>query len=47
MLIRKERFFSQGVQTLLGIIGSREFRDRVGALGGYDVAESGRIIPLN
>ncbi len=44
MLIRKERFFSQGVQTLLGIVGSREFRDRVGALGGYDVTESGRII---
>jgi putative molybdopterin biosynthesis protein len=44
MLVRKERFFMQGIQTLLGIVGSREFRDRVGVLGGYDVTESGRII---
>jgi putative molybdopterin biosynthesis protein len=44
ILARKERFFTQGMQTLLGIVGSREFRDRVGALGGYDVTESGRIV---
>ena len=47
LLVRKERFFTYGIQTLLGIVGSREFRDRVGALGGYDVTESGRIITLN
>jgi putative molybdopterin biosynthesis protein len=44
ILVRKDRFFTQGVQTLLGIVGSREFRERIGALGGYDVAESGRIV---
>ncbi len=44
LLIPRERFFSKQIQTLLGIIGSREFRDRVGTLGGYDVGESGRII---
>jgi excisionase family DNA binding protein len=43
-LIPKEHFFSRGIQMLLGIIGSREFRAKVEALGGYDVAESGRII---
>jgi putative molybdopterin biosynthesis protein len=44
ILARKERFFTQGIQTLLGIVGSREFRERVGGLGGYDVTESGRIV---
>jgi molybdate-binding protein len=47
MLVRKERFFTQGVQTLVGIVGSREYRERVGALGGYDITESGRIITAN
>jgi excisionase family DNA binding protein len=45
--IPRERFFSEGIQTLLGIVGSREFRARVEALGGYDVNESGRIIHSN
>jgi excisionase family DNA binding protein len=44
LLIAKERFFTPGIQVLLGIVGSREFRERVGDLGGYDVTESGRII---
>jgi excisionase family DNA binding protein len=44
LLIAKERFFTPGIQVLLGIVGSREFRERVGGLGGYDVTESGRII---
>jgi excisionase family DNA binding protein len=44
IIIPKDRFFTPGIQALLGIVGSREFRERVGALGGYDVAESGRIV---
>ena len=44
MVVPKDRFFTEGMQSLLGIVGSREFRQRVGALGGYDVAESGRIV---
>jgi putative molybdopterin biosynthesis protein len=47
MLVPKDRFFTEGIQVLLGIIGSREFRDRVGTLGGYDVTESGRLINLS
>ena len=47
MLVPKDRFFTRGIQVLLGIIGSREFRERVGTLGGYDVTESGRIINLS
>jgi molybdate-binding protein len=47
MLVSKNRFFTPGIQTLLGIVGSQEFRERVGTLGGYDLAESGRIITYN
>jgi len=46
-VIPKERFFSRGIQVLLGTVGSREFRQRVEALGGYDASESGRIISSN
>jgi putative molybdopterin biosynthesis protein len=45
--IPRERFFSDGIQALVGIVGSREFRGRIDALGGYDVSESGRIIRPN
>jgi putative molybdopterin biosynthesis protein len=44
ILILKERFFSAGIKSLLEIVGSREFRSRVEALGGYDTSESGRIV---
>jgi putative molybdopterin biosynthesis protein len=47
MLVPKDRFLARGIQVLLGIIGSREFRERVGTLGGYDLTESGRIINLS
>jgi excisionase family DNA binding protein len=47
MLIPKERFFAPQIQTLLEIVGSREFRSRVEAMGGYDTSESGRIIAAN
>ena len=47
MLVPKDRFFTRGIQVLLGIVGSREFRERVDTLGGYDVTESGRIIHLS
>ena len=44
ILISKERFFSRGIQVILEIVGSREFRGRVETLGGYDTSESGRIL---
>ena len=47
MVVPKDRFFTAGIQRLLGVVGSREFRDRVSALGGYDVTESGRIVGSN
>ena len=47
IVIPKERFFFPSVQLLLEIVGSREFRSRVEAIGGYDTSESGRIIAQN
>ena len=44
MVVPRDRFFTKGMQSVLGIVGSRDFRDRVDALGGYDVAVSGRIV---
>lgn len=44
IVIPRSRFFASGVQTLLEIVGSRDFRSRVELLGGYDTAESGRMI---
>ncbi len=44
MLVPNDRFLTKPMQNLLGIVASREFRNRVGALGGYDVSESGRIV---
>lgn len=46
-VIPQERFFSPGIQAFLSVVGSREFRDRLEAMGGYDAGESGRIIHMN
>ena len=47
ILIPKACFFSPAIQILVSIVGSREFRNRVEAMGGYDASESGRIIASN
>jgi molybdate-binding protein len=44
MLVPNDRFLTQPMQNLLSLVASREFRKRVGGLGGYDVSESGRIV---
>lgn len=44
ILIPKERFFSRSLQMLLETVGSREFRGRVEAMGGYDTSDTGRMI---
>jgi putative molybdopterin biosynthesis protein len=46
-VIPTERFFSPGIQMLLSVVGSREFRGCLEAMGGYDGAESGRIVYMN
>jgi excisionase family DNA binding protein len=47
IVIPKARFFSPGVQTLLEIVGSREFRERVESMGGYDTSDTGRLITVH
>lgn len=47
IVIPKSRFFSPSIQTLLEIVASRDFRGRVESLGGYDTADSGRMIASN
>jgi putative molybdopterin biosynthesis protein len=47
IVIPKAHFFSPAVQTLLDIVGSQDFRNRVDAMGGYDTADSGRMIASN
>jgi putative molybdopterin biosynthesis protein len=44
ILVPKECFFSRAIQVLLEVVGSREFRTRLDAQGGYDTSESGRIL---
>ena len=46
LLIPRDRFSSPGIQTLLEIVGSKEFRARVEIMGGYDVSETGRVLTL-
>jgi excisionase family DNA binding protein len=43
MLIPAERLLTRQIQILLDIVGSRELRQQVDALGGYDTSESGRL----
>jgi excisionase family DNA binding protein len=47
ILIPRERFFFPAIQSLLETVGSREYRHRVEAMGGYDTSESGRLIAHN
>ncbi len=47
IVIAKDRFFSPGISGLLETVGSREFRRRIDAMGGYDTSVSGRIVASN
>jgi putative molybdopterin biosynthesis protein len=44
LVIRKNTFFTAPVQNLLVLLGAPEFTDMAAQLGGYDTANSGRII---
>jgi putative molybdopterin biosynthesis protein len=46
-VIPEERFFSPAIQILMSVVGSHEFRGRLEVLGGYDSADSGRIVYRN
>ncbi|MGQ9858836.1 MAG: molybdopterin biosynthesis protein [Thermodesulfobacteriota bacterium] len=44
LVIPTEHFDTEGIQLLLAIIGSEEFRELVRGMGGYDPSESGKCL---
>jgi excisionase family DNA binding protein len=44
MILSQATFFERGVQALLEVLHSETFRSKVGDLGGYDFAQSGKIL---
>ena len=44
MVLSQSTFFEKGVQAMIEILNSQEFRDRVGRLGGYEFKHSGKIL---
>ena len=44
LVLRSESLTDPVVEPLLALLADESFRDRVGALGGYDVGEMGRRI---
>ena len=44
LLIRKERFFDQGVQCFVGMLHEAEFREMARGIDGYDVSISGKML---
>jgi len=44
MILNQSTFFEKGVQALIEVLNSQEFRDRVGHLGGYEFKHSGKIL---
>jgi molybdate-binding protein len=44
LIVRRRDYFEPAVQTLLGFARTAEFRERAQRLGGYDVANTGRVV---
>ncbi|MCP4578501.1 MAG: DNA-binding protein, partial [Deltaproteobacteria bacterium] len=44
LIVRKDRFFDQGVQLFLGILRNPEFQITVSGLTGYDLSHSGEMV---
>jgi putative molybdopterin biosynthesis protein len=44
LVIPEEFFDSQGIQMMLDIMTSREYRQRIEAMGGYDASSSGEVL---
>ncbi len=44
MILDQSTFFTKGVQALIEVIKSRDFRKRVDKLGGYDFKDSGKVM---
>ena len=44
MILRKNTFFHKGIQAFIETLNSKEFRQRVEAIGAYDFKDSGKIL---
>jgi putative molybdopterin biosynthesis protein len=44
MILDQSTFFTKGVQALIEVLKSRDFRKRVEKLGGYDFKDSGKVL---
>ena len=44
MILDQSTFFKKGVQALIEMLNSRDFRSRVEGLGSYDFAQAGKIV---
>ena len=44
MILDQSTFFEKGVQAMMEVLNSQEFRDRVGRIGGYEFKHSGKIL---
>ncbi|MBI4633721.1 MAG: helix-turn-helix transcriptional regulator [Deltaproteobacteria bacterium] len=44
MILDKSVFFEKGIQALIEILNSAEFRDKIAGLGSYDFNNSGKIL---
>ena len=44
MILDQSTFFTKGVQALIEVLKSRDFRKRVSKLGGYDFKDSGKVL---
>lgn len=44
MVLEQSTFFAKGVQAFIDILQTADFRDRVSKMGGYDFANTGRVI---
>ncbi len=43
MILEQKTFFQKGIQTVIEVLNSREFRQRVEPIGAYDFKDSGKI----
>jgi hypothetical protein len=44
MVLEQKTFFGKNAQAFIELLHSREFRDKVQRVGGYDLKDSGRVL---
>lgn len=44
MILSQQTFFHKGVQALIELLHTKEFREKVERIGGYDLGDSGKVL---